>query len=184
MKRIFLLVLGPIQQRHQGIPRRSRWPLPCFSYGVPTPAAAGPDQDHRGSVCGIDSINVGGGHEKGHVVLVVADRDGRGLNGVEILPPGYREVRQFLSQAAVRLLDLQVLQLLREPLLGLGHRLLELLGLRALALPRRLLAAGLASDDLAHCVRPLLSGDALGGEMLQLTPVSSLSKRIHPGEEV
>lgn len=68
-------------------------------------------------------------------------------------------IGHFQQQKA---LDLQLLHLLEEPLLGLGNGLAKLRGLSTGALPRGLLSARLAANDLANGASPLLGGDTLG----------------------
>lgn len=63
---------------------------------------------------------------------------------------------------ALHRLDAEVLELFRQIPLGLSDRILQLLRGGSLSLPRGLLATGLATNDTAHGVGPLLGSHALG----------------------
>lgn len=73
--------------------------------------------------------------------------------------------------------DLQLLHLLNQPLLRRSDGLLDLFRLGTRALSRGLLAAGLATNDLGNSGRPLLGGDALGGEILRSLAISHPVRR-------
>jgi hypothetical protein len=62
--------------------------------------------------------------------------------------------------------DIELLHLLRQPLLRLGNSVVELGRLGTRALPAGLLAARLAANDVRDGLGPLLGRDALGGEVL------------------
>lgn len=62
--------------------------------------------------------------------------------------------------------NLQLFHLGNQPLLSLLNRILNLLRLRSRSLAGGLLSSCLAADDLRDRRRPLLSGDALGSQIL------------------
>lgn len=62
--------------------------------------------------------------------------------------------------------NLELLQLSSQPLLRRRNSLVNFLGLRARALPSRLLTASLAANDFGNSGRPFFGSDALGCEIL------------------
>ena len=68
----------------------------------------------------------------------------------------------YYSNTWLLLLDAEILELLREPLLGLLDGLLELRGLGTSTLATGLLATSLTANDGADGRSPLLGGDTLG----------------------
>lgn len=77
-----------------------------------------------------------------------------------------REYPYLYSTQFITLRGKLQLELFLKPLCSRVNRLIHRLGLRALTLPRRLLAAGATANDLRHARGPALCGDTLGGKVL------------------